>query len=200
MIKHIIFDLGGVVFTNGTKNFAKYIAEKYQKDFKETYEFLNYSDIGNEYREGKITRDEFWKKAKEKLQLKEEIDELEKIWINCYDLITGTKDIIGELKPKYKLFYLSDNVRERVNALDEKFNFLQWFDDGIFSHDVGVRKPNPRIYELTLKKAQVRPEETIFIDDKESSLPPAENLGITTILFTSPEQLKEELVRIGILH
>ncbi|MBI4097156.1 MAG: HAD family phosphatase [Candidatus Levybacteria bacterium] len=199
MIKLIIFDLGGVVFTNGTKNFAKYLSEKYQKDFEETYNFLNYSDIGNGYREGKITRNGFWKKAKEELQLKEEVDELEKIWINCYDLITETKNIILQLKNKYKLFYLSDNVRERVDALDKKYYFLEWFDDGIFSHDIGVRKPNPRIYELTLKKAQVRPEEAIFIDDKESSLPPAQNLGIKTILFTSPEQLRKDLKNFGAL-
>lgn len=198
MVKVILFDLGGVLFTNGTKKFNDAISERYKLD-KEFVKEISDGEIGSKYREAKITRDEFWKYFLEKLNIHENPDDLEKEWISYYGLIEGTRDIIFELSKKYKVYYLSDNVKERVDKLDERFGFLQWFSDGIFSHDVGVRKPNPKIYEYAIQKVGVKPEEIVFIDDKESSLVPARQLGITTILFESPEKLRSSLISLGVL-
>jgi len=195
VIKAVIFDLGGVLFTNGTKKFIQDVSQTYDLDPQLVKEVMD-GELGSQYREAKITRDEFWRAALEKLSISESIDSLERQWIDGYELIEGTKDIILELSKKYKVFYLSDNVRERVDKINSKYNFLEWFEDGIFSHEVGVRKPNPEIYKYTLKKAQVNPNEAIFIDDKQSALDPAKEMGITTILFESPEQLRTRLVEV----
>jgi putative hydrolase of the HAD superfamily len=64
---------------------------------------------------------------------------------------------------------------------------------------VGVRKPNPKIYEFALQKGQARPEETLFIDDKPKMIEPATKMGITGIVFESPEKLGEDLTRIGVI-
>ncbi len=194
MIKVILFDLGGVLFTNGTKKFNEAIASRYNLD-KEFVKDVMDGEIGSKYREAKITRDEFWKYFLDKLRIQEDPDKLEKEWISYYDLIEGTRDIILELSRKYKVYYLSDNVKERVDKLDERFSFLQWFKDGIFSHDVGVRKPNPQIYTFAVKKVGVLPEEILFVDDKTSSLAPANQMGIQTILFETSEKLREELTK-----
>lgn len=198
MIKAIIFDLGGVLFTNGTKKFIADISSKYSID-PETVKDIMDGDVGSQYREAKITRDQFWKTVLEKLNIKEDIKTLEDQWISGYDLIEGTRDIILDLAKKYKVYYLSDNVRERVERINDRYNFLEWFEDGIFSHEVGVRKPNPEIYKYTLNKAQVEPEEAVFIDDKQSALEPAKEMGITTILFESPELLRQRLVELKVL-
>lgn len=198
MIKAIIFDLGGVLFTNGTKQFISDISKQYNLD-REVVKDIMDGDLGSQYREAKITRDEFWKLALEKLHIQEDIDALEEQWINGYELIGGTKDIIFELAQRYKVYYLSDNVKERVDKINSKYNFLEWFEDGIFSHEVGVRKPNPKIYKYALNKAHVQPDETVFIDDKQSALEPAKEMGITTILFETPEKLQERLTELGII-
>ena len=156
-------------------------------------------DIPDAYREGRIGREEFWQKVQSELHLPEDIETLEKEWINGYELIQGTKDIIDELSKKYKVYFLSDNVKDRVEAVDAKFNFLSWFEGGVFSHEAGVRKPNPKIYEIALQKAGVQANEAIFIDDKESALKPAAAMGMTTILFETPEKLREKLTTLAIL-
>src|SRR3989344_8155293 len=173
MIKGIYFDLGGVLFTNGTKKFCETISSRYSIE-KEIVTDVIDGEIGSSYREGKISREEFWNYFLERLHIANSPDKLEEEWIRLYELIEGTKDIVLELSKTYPMYYLSDNVRERVNKLDERFGFLKWFKDGIFSHDVGVRKPHPRIYTLAVHKAGVLPEEILFIDDKRSSLVPAE--------------------------
>ena len=198
MYKLILFDLGGVLFTNGTKKFIADISQRYGIEPNVALDVLD-GEIGTKYREGQIGREEFWKLVLDNLTLKESMEDLEKEWIGDYELIPGTKEIINKLRSKYKVMYLSDNVKERVDKLDQRFGFVSWFDGGIFSHEVGVRKPNPQIYEYALNKGEARPEEAIFIDDKEKMLEPAKQMGITPILFESAEKLESELIKIGVL-
>lgn len=199
MIKAFLFDLGGVLFTNGTQKFISYISSQYSLNEDNVEEIID-GNIGSQYREAKISRDEFWKHVKEKLNLKESFDELEKEWINRYKLIPETKEIISKLATNYKVYYLSDNVKERVDKLDERFHFLSLFRDGIFSHKVGVRKPDLKIYQYALEKTQTLPQETVFIDDKPIMLEPAKKLGMATILFDTPDKLKQELRKLNIIN
>lgn len=199
MVKAILFDLGGVLFTNGTKKFNQVISARYHLSDEFVKDVMD-GEIGTKYREAKITRDEFWKYFLQTLNIHEDSDILEKEWIGYYELISGTRNIIFDLSKKYKVYYLSDNVKERVDKLDERFGFLKWFTDGVFSHEAGVRKPDPKIYTYTLNKLNILPEETLFIDDKESSLVPARRMDIKTILFTTPDQLRTELIKLGVLQ
>ena len=98
----------------------------------------------------------------------------------------------------YQLIFLSDNVQERIDYLEETFGFLHRFDDGIFSHRVGMRKPDPRIYELALEKASYGAEQCVFVDDKPAMLEPAEKAGMAVIAFVGPEQLEQELENLGL--
>lgn len=198
MIQAVIFDLGGVLFTNGTKKFIEDISSTYGIDPEIVKDVMD-GDVGSRYRESKITRDQFWNTVLEKLNISEDREKLENQWIGGYTLIEGTRDIIRDLAKKYSLYYLSDNVRERVKKINERYNFLGLFDDGVFSHDVGMRKPNPEIYRYLLDKIQVRPEETVFIDDKQSALEPAKKMGMETILFVNPDLLRQKLRELKIL-
>jgi 2-haloacid dehalogenase len=62
-----------------------------------------------------------------------------------------------------------------------------------------MRKPTPEFYQILLDRYNVKPEESLFIDDNYRNILAAEKLGINSIHFTSPEQLKEELLKRGIL-
>jgi HAD superfamily hydrolase (TIGR01509 family) len=64
----------------------------------------------------------------------------------------------------------------------------------------GFKKPDPEFYELALKIAAVKPEEVIFVDDKEVFTKPAEEIGMKGILYTYPDNAKlfEELKQLGV--
>lgn len=194
MVKAFIFDLGGVLFTDGSEKFINILCKKYGLDRENAQEAIT-GEIGSLYRESKITRDEFWEMVREKLNIKDDADKLETAWLNCYKLNEGTKEIVFELSKNYKVYYLSDNVKERVDWLNKRYDYLKWFTGGVFSHEAGVRKPNIRIYELALERAQTKPKETIYIDDKLWCLEPAKKIGIETILFKNPADLRSKLQR-----
>ena len=65
------------------------------------------------------------------------------------------------------------------------------------SYEEGLRKPEDAdFYHLAPKRLGVKPEECIFIDDKEENLPPAQSIGIKTVLFKNPQQAIKEVLEI----
>jgi len=197
MIKAILFDLGGVLFTDGTKQFIAYLHDELGVDAQQSSNLLS-GQLGSQYREGKIGRNKFWETFKQELDLTASEDELEQNWISGYRLNEATKSLIQELSRRYDVYYLSDNVQERIDVVESKYHFLNLFKDGIFSHVVGVRKPNPRIYKLALEKVDAEPSEVVFIDDKASALEPARELGMKTILFEDAETVRQKLAQMGV--
>ncbi len=97
-------------------------------------------------------------------------------------------------KQGYKIAILSDQWYLSKKALVLK-DFYNKFDATIVSCDVGVRKPNPGIYKLTLKKLRLSAKETIFIDNQEWNIKPAEKLGMKTVLFKNNKQAIREIER-----
>ena len=198
-IKTTIFDLGGVYFTDGTAEAIRIISEKYGVSEEQATQIFK-GDVGTEYRKGIITHEEFWAKARALWNIPDvPTEELAHIWLNGYRPIKGTVEIIQGLKKAgYELLFLSDNVQERVDYLEERHNFLSNFKDGIFSHLVNVRKPNPEIYKLALEKSSNPAENCVYVDDKADLLLPATELGMETIHFTTPEELEKSLVALGV--
>jgi HAD superfamily hydrolase (TIGR01509 family) len=194
----LAFDLGGVLFSDGTKEFLEYVHRAYGADIARAEELLN-GALGSSYREGKVTRSEFWSTFRRELSLSAPEDELEARWIDGYRLDEGTRDLIQELSSRYDLYYLSDNVAERVEAVERRYHFLRLFKGGVFSHEVGVRKPERRIYQLLLERTRVAAPQVLYVDDKDWALVPAAQLGMTTVLFHDSKQLRHELRRVGVL-
>lgn len=197
VIRVLAFDLGGVLFSDGTKEFIGGLHRSFGVDIAHAGELLN-GDLGSRYREGKLTRNEFWTAFRRTLGLSADESELEASWLNGYRLNEGTRDLIQELSQDYDVYYLSDNVAERIAAVERRYGFLRLFKGGVFSHEAGVRKPDRRIYELLLDRAQVEAQQVLFVDDKDWALIPAARLGMKTVLFRDSEQVRQDLVRLGV--
>lgn len=198
MIKTIIFDLGGVYFTDGTKNAINEISNTFNIPTEKVHNVL-LGELGIQYRISKINEKEFWEKAQALWGTNQDYKLLTKIWAEGHKPITGTVDIIKQLnKNGYEVLFLSNNIAERVNYLEEKYHFKQNFKDGIFSHIAKIVKPNIKIYELVLEKTKSKPEEIIYIDDKKKFLEPAKKLGVHVIQFKDVEQLKQDLEKLGV--
>lgn len=67
------------------------------------------------------------------------------------------------------------------------YNLDDHFDAVVISDQVGLRKPDPAIYQLAADKLGVSTSDCIFVDDTEHNLPPADALGMTVVYFTDPQ-------------
>lgn len=200
MFKAVIFDLGGVYFTDGRKIAAEKIAKEFNLDPKKVADVMVTDlDHGKKYRRAEITADEFWEAVKEILFIDAPGEDLNRIWCEAYEPIAETVEIVKKLKKKgIKLYYLSDSVKERIDYLEDKHTFLENFDDGIFSHKVHLTKRDgPRIFRMALTETGFGGDDVVFVDDSRDYCETAKSLGMQVIHFKNPKQLEADLKKLG---
>ncbi|PAW92507.1 HAD family hydrolase [Mucilaginibacter sp. MD40] len=112
-----------------------------------------------------------------------------------------TVELFKKLKEsgKYKVYALTNWSAETFPVAIERYEFLSWFDGVVVSGTEKMRKPQPEFYQLLLNRYKVKPQEALFIDDNKRNIMAAEQLGIKSIHYQSPEQLASELKQLYIL-
>ena len=95
----------------------------------------------------------------------------------------------------YKLAICTNNVREWERLWRAKLPVDEIFDVVVDSAFVGTRKPEPRIYEITLDRLAVSAGATVFVDDVELNCAAARELGLSAVWFQSTEQAIDEIER-----
>jgi 2-haloacid dehalogenase len=114
--------------------------------------------------------------------------------------IAGTVEILAELRERgTPLYGLSNFSAETFPATLQRFDFLRWFHGMVISGEVGVIKPDPRIYQLLLARFAIDPHRAVYIDDAAANIEGARPFGIHGIHFITPDALREELVRLALL-
>ena len=197
-IKTVVFDLGGVYFTDGAKRFIQKMGELHGVS-KEKIEEVISGELGKQYRTTEITPDIFWEKAKQHWNLEVATDELSKVWLDGYVPIEGTVSLIERLaKAGYEILFLSDNAPDRVEYLEARYKFLGKFKGGVFSHVTKARKPHEKMYKAVLDIASSPAAQCVYIDDKPHLVEPAKVLGMKVIPFSSPEQVEDGLKALGL--
>jgi len=115
--------------------------------------------------------------------------------------IPGTVHVLAELRAAgVRLVALSNWSAEMFPIARQRFDFLAWFEGIVISGDVGVNKPDRRIFELLMDRFGIEPAAALFIDDSSANVDAATALGFHAIQFTDPKALRVELVRLGLLR
>ena len=96
-----------------------------------------------------------------------------------------------------KTAILSNMPSDMVTHVRHNFPWLTHFDHQIFSADVRQIKPEPAIYEHSLKVLNVPASEVLFIDDRDANLEQARAAGLRVIRFQSVNQLRDDLQTLG---
>lgn len=100
------------------------------------------------------------------------------------------------LKSQRSLFLLSNQMKHRADYIRNKSS-MKIFDQLYFSNEMGLAKPDPAIFLTVIKEHGLKPEETLFIDDRQENLDAAKALGMQVVLFEDLSALAriEEVVR-----
>ncbi len=197
MTTTIIFDLAEV-YLKGFYGVEDYLEDVLKLKSNEIKDKLH----GPEFKllmEGKITEDEFWQKLIQRNNWNIGIGEFKKAIRNNFDEIEGTREIIEKLKEKgCNLGLLSDHPREWIDHCNSKFDYHKLFHSAQYSFEVEYCKTDKKTFELLLKKLDEKPKNCLFIDDSENNIETAKSIGLNTIQFMNPEQLKKELTSFSI--
>lgn len=199
MIKTVLFDVGGVILD--MKPLMEHFINIFHPDKKEDlWNKLNIKSA--RLCRGEINGLEFWQAVAKKLNRDIPVDILEDLWIKDYEKYTDinkdTLAIIKSLCGKYKLGIVSNTIEPHTLA-NRRRKIFDFFDEVILSYEVKMTKENPDIFRLAAEKLKSFPEECVFIDDIAEFTETAKSVGMESICFKDPVQLKKDLASIGVV-
>ncbi len=114
--------------------------------------------------------------------------------------ICGTVEILRELKAAgIRCYALTNMEAETYPVRRERYPFMRWFDGVVVSAYEGTAKPDHEIFRRLLERYRLTPSATAMIDDRLANVEAARDLGMRSVRFQSPAQLREWLVDAGVL-
>jgi len=114
----------------------------------------------------------------------------------CGELDVAMRDFVASLRPSYKTGILSNSADGARREEQRRYGFEQLVDVIVYSHEVGLAKPDPRVYRLTEQRLAVQPAEVVFVDDALANVEAARELGWTAVHHRDTEQTIAEVSRI----
>lgn len=193
-IKALIWDLGGVLLR--TENYAprQYLADRLgvSSDDLEQLVFSNVS--GMSAQRGEISAEEHWQTIRRRFGLDDKgLKDFRRDFFAGDMLDRELVEYIRTLRAHYKIGLLSNAFSDLRYLLTDRLCIADMFDDLLISAEVGMVKPDKRIYLLSLERLGVLPEEVVFIDDFMHNIDGARAVNLNAIHFQNPDQVKEDL-------
>lgn len=199
MYQNIIFDIGGVLLSWNPEKFVETILSD-KADIQYFADIIFKSKDWKELDRSSYSI-EFLKNLymKKNPLIKNEINLLLDNWIDLLQPINENVSLIHKLKNYgYKLYVISNYVKEAFEEKNKKHDFFKLFDGMIISCYVDFIKPEIEIYKLLLEKYSLKANECVFIDDSKNNTEAAEKIGITSITYKSHQQLLDQLTKFNL--
>jgi putative hydrolase of the HAD superfamily len=202
-IKHIIFDLGGVLLNIDYMLTEKAFVDAGVKHFAQLYSQMQQSDIFDRWETGRMTRQEFISTMQQAADTPLTEAQVLHAWnAMLLDFPIRRLQILQQLRLHYDLLLLSNTneIHEEVfnNTLMQAHGFPNigvFFDRVYMSHRVGLRKPMPEIFERVLEENGLKAAQTLFIDDSPQHIAAASALGIQTIYLEKGMTIEKDVFR-----
>ena len=182
MIKAAVFDLGGVLFSEGKEQAADELARQYGYD-RDLILKVFVSPRSVDLRKGVITNDEFWDNARGELPGGYDVSRIQEAWHKGYILDEDIHRLIQTLKGQYKIIAFSDNTRDRIDFLESRYGFRKLFDLEVYSFEHGLSKQDRRFTELMIRESGCEPTGLVYVDDDQEKVAAARELGVNVLVY-----------------
>lgn len=200
-IKNIIFDLGGVIIDLDRDQAVRSFEAIGVEDANQLIDAYEQKWIFQDLETGRIGVQEFCDKLREHTGKDLPFEDIKKAWMGfIVDTPQYKLDYIWELRKHYKLYLLSNTnpIIQLEWAQTSQFTeagrpINAYFDKLYTSYEVGVTKPDRRIFDFMLQDSGIRPSESLFVDDGKSNIEVAKQLGFHTYQPHNGEDWREAI-------
>ena len=201
MIKAIVYDMDGMLF---------YEPHYFTAELEQLYGILKEESLfakDPKYgacKRGEISLDEFFKpyyfKWQKHKRFNLSFEEAKGAWFDFTQIDEEVVALAKSLKQVgIKNIIATNNVRERTDYLREKNGLDETFV--VFgSPDFGVMKPDEEFFTKLMNKLELKPEEVLYYDDKESTIAQLKKFGFDAVVYESIEKFKKDLEEIKIKY
>jgi putative hydrolase of the HAD superfamily len=198
-ITHVFFDIGGVLGTNAWDRDQRARAVE-RFDLDDEFEGRHQEVVG-EFESGRLTLHDYLESVIFYCPRSFTREEIVAFMFSQSEPFPESLDIARQLsrRPGLRLMTLNNESAELNLHRIAAFGLREIFSAFLSSCWLGVRKPQPVIFERALAIVQAKPERVVFVDDREQNLAPARAQGYETIHFTGAPELEKSLRGFGLL-
>ncbi len=192
-LRAIFFDLGGVIVRTEYQAPREHLAERLNLTYEEISRIVFDSDSSRKASLGTLTVDKHWAAVAHRVGLPVSESNAIRSEFFAGDVVDRNLLVfIRSLRPRYKTGVISNawqDMRDYVQAN----GFADAFDTLIISAELGVMKPEPKIFRFAVEQLDIKIPEAVFVDDTPFNVDAACALGMRGILFQSSPQVIKEL-------
>ncbi len=195
----IIFDIGRVLIRVDISRAMDGLASGLSLTPQDVWSAIEKDPRWLDWQEGRISPRDWHLHLAKRLGSSLTLEEFSEVWNRALDPNPiHSESFLEKLSKNYRLALLSNTDPIHMSNEEARFPFFRFFPIRIYSYRVGASKPDPVIYRKALQACQVRAEETVYIDDVAAYAETAQRLGMSGIVFQSPEQLQSDLRKLGV--
>jgi len=197
-VTHIFFDLGNILvgLRSGTK--LKTLANRSGQTVEAFCEKIWSHERAHDYERGRYSCEEYFDYLARELDLSHAVEELREAFCDIFHPLPERVALAHALAKQYPVALISNTCAAHIRYLEATFDFFPLFHPRIYSHEVGSRKPHPRIYEIALEKSGAQPAQSLFIDDLSENLTTPSEMGWHTLHLPPGGDLAPSLRQFGI--
>ena len=194
MVKALIFDFEGVIIRTEDYGSRHAWDERLGLPIGSVERAVHHSDLWIQAQLGRITDSAYWRGVAELLYMRgDDINELRRDYFNSDRINYRLMDYIRELRGEGYATALLCNESLRFEDRLRELGIRDLFEPVVVSALIGVMKPDPTVYRVTLQELRVAPHEAVFVDDSLTNVRGAQAAGLHAILFRPETNLRDEL-------
>lgn len=198
-IKNLLLDLGGVVLNVDYHKMVDVFKEYGIMDFDKHFTQAKQVEIVDKFEEGKCSIEEFRNGIRDLVKVDLTDAQIDKAWFSMIlDLPKERIELIGLLKLKYNVYLFSNTNELHIELLKKRYEeefgfeiFQMLFTKAYFSNEIKMRKPHPESFQWLLNDAEIKAEETLFIEDSPQHIEGAKKVGLNTYWLTGGETIND---------
>jgi putative hydrolase of the HAD superfamily len=195
----IIFDIGRVLIRVDVSRAMDGLATGISLTPEDVWSAIQKDPHWLDWQEGRISPRDWHLNLSKRLGVSLTFEQFSEVWNRALDPNPiQPESFLEKLSKNYRLALLSNTDAIHMSNDEARFPFFRFFPVRTYSFRVGTSKPDPVIYREALRACKVRAEEAVYIDDVAAYAEAAQRLGMTGVVFQSPEQLQSDLQGLGI--
>jgi len=199
--KIVVFDLGKVLVDFDYIIAARRIAARAALPPGEVKDLLLHTPWLDRYETGRMTRAELFDEVCQKTRFRGTIEEFSDFFADIFTPIPPMIELHAALRRQGIPTYIFSNTNDlAVEHIQRSFLFFAHFDGYIFSHEIGVMKPDAKMYEALERLAGRRGGEIFYLDDRAENVAAGAARGWQVILHEAPEKTRAAMHKLGLLN
>lgn len=190
-ISALLFDLGNVFIRVHALDAIHELAKTASISEKRIHAYFTTSDTMQFYETGRLTNQEFYQEVTKYLKLSISERQFRKLWQSMFSPIDPMIEFLKRVRHRYPCYILSNTNDWHIEYCEREYPFMQWFNRRFYSHELGLRKPDPAVFDRVIKAIGQPADHILFVDDRTENIRSAEKLDLQIIHFTDPPRFLE---------